>query len=104
MEKVQIKPTVEESPARALEQLQHTKFDLVITDVNMPGMSGFELCKQLRATPANRTTPVIFVTVQDDFERRTHSALSGGNELIGKPYLLMELAVKALGHVLRKPA
>ncbi|MEI7732454.1 MAG: response regulator [Verrucomicrobiota bacterium] len=104
LEQIQIKPIAEESPECALEKMQHTVFDLVITDVNMPGMSGFDLCKRLHATPGNRATPVIFVTVQDDFQRRTQSVLSGGNEMIAKPYLLMELGVKALVHLLKKPA
>jgi phosphoserine phosphatase RsbU/P len=69
--------------------------------VDMPGMNGFELCTKLRALHRNKTTPVVFVTSLTDFESRANSTMSGGNDLIAKPFLFMELAVKALVYVLR---
>jgi DNA-binding response OmpR family regulator len=44
---------------------------------------------------------VVFVTGLNDFESRANSTMSGGNDLIAKPFLFMELAVKALVYVLR---
>lgn len=85
-----------EDPVLALQVLQTNHFSLIFLDVEMPGMNGFELCNHLRTLPSNKTTPVIFITSLTDFENRTRSAMSGGNELIAKPFLLMELAVKAL--------
>ena len=67
----------------------------------MPGMDGFELCTRLRNLPAHRKTPVVFVTSLSDFETRTSSTMSGGNDFIAKPFLFIELAVKALIFVLR---
>jgi DNA-binding response OmpR family regulator len=67
----------------------------------MPGMNGFELCTRLRTYPTNAKTPVIFVTGLTDFESRAKSTLSGGSDLIAKPFLFMELAVKAITHILR---
>ena len=81
--------------------LAEKRFDLIILDVDMPVMNGFELCTKLRALPAQTKTPVLFVTGLTDFESRARSTLSGGNDLIAKPFLFMELAVKALTHVLR---
>jgi len=52
--------------------------------------------------PAHKKTPVIFVTSLNDFENRANSTMSGGNDFIGKPFLFIELAVKALVCVLRK--
>jgi DNA-binding response OmpR family regulator len=43
----------------------------------------------------------VFVTTMNDFESRANSTMSGGNDFIAKPFLFMELAVKALVHVLR---
>jgi DNA-binding response OmpR family regulator len=68
----------------------------------MPGMTGFELCGKLRAIPAHQHTPVVFVTVLNDLGNRANSMVSGGNDFIGKPFLFMELAVKALVFVLRR--
>jgi DNA-binding response OmpR family regulator len=68
----------------------------------MPGMTGFELCTKLRALPQHKKTPVLFVTCMTDLESRAKSSLSGGNEFIAKPFLLIELTVKALTYILRK--
>lgn len=101
LEKAKLNCVSLEDPAVAYERLLHTAFDLVVLDVDMPGMSGFELCTKLRMLPAHKKTPVIFVTGLDDFESRTSSTVSGGNDFIAKPFLYMELAVKALVYVLR---
>jgi len=90
-----------DDPALALKLLEENRFDLILLDVQMPGLNGFELCAQLHDTRANATTPVIFLTALNDFETRTRSTLSGGIDFIGKPVMLVELAVKALTHVLR---
>ena len=90
-----------EDPSVALNLLAGSPFDLVVLDVDMPGLSGFDLCTRLRAFPAHAKTPVVFVTGLTDFESRARSTLSGGNDFIAKPFLFMELAVKALTHVLR---
>jgi CheY-like chemotaxis protein len=87
----------------ALSVLKENPFDLVFLDAEMPGMSGFELCAELRKLSTNKNTPVIFVTSLTKFEVRAQSSLSGGNDLIAKPFLMMELAVKALTYLL-KPA
>ncbi len=71
-------------------------YDVIFLDVEMPGMDGFELCTQIHKTALNRNTPVVFVTGQNDFDARVQSTLSGGCDLIAKPFLTFELAVKAL--------
>jgi len=76
-------------------------FDLVFLDVDMPGMTGFELCAKLRAMPHHKKTPVIFVTSLNDFDNRTSSTMAGGNDFIAKPFLFIELTVKALICVMR---
>jgi CheY-like chemotaxis protein len=88
-------------PLLALQVATENRFDLVFLDVDMPGMNGFELCQKLRALPSYQKTPIIFVTSYGDFESRAKSTLSGGNDLIIKPFLYMELAVKALATLLK---
>lgn len=101
LEKAKLKSVGVEDPQTALTLLSENTFDLVFLDVDMPGMDGFELCTRLRNMPAHRKTPVIFVTSLNDFESRTSSTISGGNDFIAKPFLFIELAVKALIFVLR---
>jgi DNA-binding response OmpR family regulator len=64
-------------------------------------MNGFELCTKIRTLKAHKKTPVIFVTSLTDFESRANSTMSGGSDLIAKPFVFMELAVKALIYILR---
>lgn len=85
-----------EDPMAAEHVLEETHFDLIILDVEMPGQSGIELCARIRKMTMNRTTPVVFVTAHSDFGNHAKSTLSGGNDFIGKPFLPMELTVKAL--------
>jgi DNA-binding response OmpR family regulator len=101
LEKAQLQSVSVEDPNAAFKLLSENHYDLVILDVDMPGMTGYELCLKLRGLPAHKKTPVVFVTRLDDFNNRTSSMMAGGNDFIGKPFLYIELAVKALIHVLR---
>lgn len=101
LEKAQIPCSTLDSPVKALEQLEKHRFDLIFLDVDMPELTGFDVCTRVRAGTTNKKTPVIFVTGLTDFESRARSTLSGGNDLIAKPFLFMELAVKAITQILR---
>lgn len=101
LDKVGLKSINLGEPNSALAILSANPFELVFLDVDMPGMSGFELCQKIRALPAHAKTPVVFVTGLTDFDSRTKSMLSGGNDFIAKPFIFLELGVKALIHVFR---
>src|SRR5438477_11299274 len=83
-------------PLAAQRLLKRERFDLIFLDVEMPGLTGLELCVQIRAMKLNRSTPIVFVTSHSDFGSRAQSTLSGGNDFIAKPFLLVEAALKAL--------
>jgi DNA-binding response OmpR family regulator/HPt (histidine-containing phosphotransfer) domain-containing protein len=101
LEKASLKSVSVEDPQTALQLTSENPYDLIFLDVQMPGMDGFELCTKVRAHPCNKTTPVIFVTSLTDFKSRARSSLSGGTDLIAKPFMFIELSVKALTYVLR---
>jgi DNA-binding response OmpR family regulator len=101
LEKAYLKSINIEDPGVALKMATENAYDLIFLDVQMPGMDGFELCTKIRALPVNKTTPIIFVTSLTDFKSRAKSSLSGGTDLIAKPFMFIELTVKALTHVLR---
>jgi DNA-binding response OmpR family regulator len=92
-----------QDPNGALDLLTQTNYDLVLLDINMPQLTGFELCEKLRALPNHKTTPVIFVTAFNNFENRKQSVLSGGGDLIAKPVSPLELALKVTIHLLKAP-
>jgi len=101
LEKANLKSTSVEEPQVALNLMSEKPYDLVFLDVQMPGMDGFEVCTKIRTLPLNKTTPVIFVTSLTDFKSRARSSLSGGTDLIAKPFMFIELSVKALTYLLR---
>lgn len=82
-------------PRKAIQQVQSTRYDLLMIDIVMPGMSGFELCEKIRAIQGYADTPVIFITVNEKFVNWLETVLSGGNEIISKPIQPLELALKA---------
>ncbi|MDO8459371.1 MAG: diguanylate cyclase [Burkholderiaceae bacterium] len=59
--------------------------DLVLLDIVMPGMDGFEVCGQLKANDATRNIPVIFVTAHTDAAQETHGLSLGAVDFIAKP-------------------
>jgi CheY-like chemotaxis protein len=102
LQRAQIQTSSTEDPKQGLQRLQECRFDLVLLDISMPGMDGFELCERLRKLPGYQKTPVIFVTAHGDFENRAKSRLSGGDDLIAKPVFPMDLAVKAVALLLKR--
>jgi len=101
LEKAGLKASSVEDPQTALNQASERQYDLIFLDVQMPGLDGFELCTKIRGLPLNKTTPVIFVTNLNDLKSRARSSLSGGNDFIAKPFMFIELSVKALTYVMR---
>jgi len=69
----------------AVQQLQAQQPDLLITDVEMPGMDGFELTRHIRGNPQTAQLPVIMITAADDRHREQADA-AGVSVLLGKPY------------------
>lgn len=101
IEKAGVRAVICENGAAALEKARSTHFDLIVLDVDMPGMNGYEVCTKLRAQPVYKDTPVIFVTGLSDFQSRARSTLSGANDLIAKPFVFVELSVKVLSYLLK---
>lgn len=79
------KVALAEGGVEALEKLEHCQFDLVIMDMQMPGMDGFEVCRQLKATPSLATIPVIFITASYDEKEEVKGFLVGAADFIHKP-------------------
>jgi CheY-like chemotaxis protein len=98
--KVGLQATPVADPRQALEALKHTRFHLILSDVMMNGMSGFQFAAQVRTMTGYARTPIIFVTALGEFESQFRASSHGADDLIAKPFLLMELGTKALLHVL----
>lgn len=70
----------------ALAKAGGAKFDLVITDLNMPEMDGITLIKQLRAMPKHKFTPVIMLTTESQEEKKQEGKAAGASGWIVKPF------------------
>ncbi len=79
------------SGEEALDRVRTDPPDLVITDIIMPGMSGYEVCMRLRADPATALTPVVLVTSLDPQQERITGIEAGADDFISKPVNWAEL-------------
>ena len=68
--------------------------DLILLDVMMPGMDGFEVCRRLRADPLLAEVPVIMVTALDDRDSRLQGIRSGADDFVSKPFDRVELRAR----------
>ena len=78
----------------ALEAVQRDRPDVVLLDVEMPGLNGLEVCRRLKADPATRLTPVVMVTGQTDLSDRIRGIEAGADEFLSKPVHPQELRVR----------
>lgn len=101
LRRAQLDAEASDNPLSGLELLRQRQYDLVLLDIEMPNMTGFDLCRKLRTLTGYARTPVIYVTAHTDFENRARSVLAGGNDLIAKPIFPIELAVKVVTHLLK---
>lgn len=77
--------------AEALRLSAEHRPDLVLLDVMMPGMSGFEVCEQLRADPHMAEVPILLVTALEDRQSRVAGLEAGADDFIRKPFDQLEL-------------
>ncbi|MFZ5655878.1 MAG: chemotaxis response regulator CheY [Pseudomonadota bacterium] len=78
----------------ALVEMRKAKFDLVITDWNMPGMPGIDLLRTIRADEHLKKTPVLMVTAESKREQIIEAAQAGVNGYVIKPFTAATLADK----------
>jgi two-component system, OmpR family, response regulator MtrA len=76
--------------------------DLAVLDVMMPGLSGFELARRLRALPALSELPVVFVTARSDAASMNEGFKAGGSVYLTKPFSSQRL-VELVGRLLSPP-
>lgn len=85
--------------ASALESIQMTHPQLILLDVMLPDMSGFELCKQLKSQPSLSETPVIFMTALDEPKYKVQGFAAGGVDYLTKPLERLELLARIDNHL-----
>jgi two-component system cell cycle response regulator len=82
------------SGQEALRLIPQILPDLVLLDVMMPGMDGFEVCRKLRLDPVTAQIPVLLITALDDRETRLEGISAGADDFISKPYDRAEIRLR----------
>lgn len=77
-----------------LDRLRKKHFDIVVTDIMMPEMDGFELLKEIRKRPDTELMPVIFLTARVGLEDKLNGLECGANDYVTKPFEIKELIVR----------
>ena len=83
----------------ALEQVQYATPDLILLDVVMPGMDGFETCRRLKAGPSTREIPVIFMTARSETRDRIEGFAAGAADYVVKPLQHEEVLARVNAHL-----
>jgi signal transduction histidine kinase len=85
--------------ASGLKMAQEKAYDLILLDVVMPALNGFEVCRRLKARPETADIPVIFITAKQDEESILAGFEAGAVDYVSKPFKAAELLVRVKTHL-----
>ncbi len=83
----------------ALKSLQNMAPDLVLLDIRMPGMDGYEVCREVKKNPATQDIPVLFLSALDDPVDKVKAFDAGGVDYITKPFQTDEVVARVETHL-----
>jgi two-component system, OmpR family, alkaline phosphatase synthesis response regulator PhoP len=95
MENLPCRITTAADGLEALEKVQQEDPDLILLDIMMPRMSGFEVCRQLKTDPRTREIPIMMVTALNEMADIEKAVASGTDDFISKPVNRLELLTRA---------
>src|SRR5262245_55802545 len=78
----------------ALRSVEKNPPDLVLLDIMMPGLDGYEVCRRLRASAATREIPVMFLSALEEVKDKAHGFELGGNDYLVKPFEVLEVKAR----------
>jgi DNA-binding response OmpR family regulator len=84
---------------RALKRVRAYPPDLILLDVQMPGIDGFETCQRLKADPATASIPIIFMTALSDADSKLKGFALGAVDYITKPFQEIEVLARVKTHL-----
>ena len=93
-----------QSATKAIEIVKNKNIDLILLDIMMPGMDGYEVCREIKEIPDKKDIPVIFLTAKNDIESVTKGFRAGGVDYIVKPFNNEELVARVETHLKLKDA
>src|SRR5262245_124943 len=78
----------------SLRSIEKNPPDLVLLDIMMPGLDGYEVCRRLRASPATREIPVMFLSALEEVKNKAEGFEVGGNDYLVKPFEVLEVKAR----------
>ncbi|MBW4505310.1 MAG: hybrid sensor histidine kinase/response regulator [Scytonematopsis contorta HA4267-MV1] len=91
--------SVVKSGETALEKLHHIQPDLILLDVMMPGIDGFETCRRIKSNPNTKDIPIIFMTALSDIDNKVGGLQLGAVDYITKPIQVEEVLARVRVHL-----
>ena len=88
--KVRVAPNGE----RALIAVDKERPDLMLLDINLPDINGFDVCRKLKSDPATQDVPIIFISALDEVDDKVEAFEAGGADYITKPFQIREVLVR----------
>jgi len=88
-----------ENGERALKILEEIKIDLILLDIIMPEMDGFEVCRLIKKNPETENIPIIFLTAKSETGEIVKGFQAGGVDYITKPFVKEELFARVNNHI-----
>lgn len=104
LKKAGLRTAVAGDVAGALQGIREKRPDLVLLDVNLPGGSGFDVCRSLNSEAVALTTPILFISANDDTSTKIHGFEAGGVDYITKPIVGAEVIARVRTHLRLKQA
>ncbi|MFW5807640.1 MAG: HD-GYP domain-containing protein [Spirochaetota bacterium] len=86
----------------ALQSIKNSKPDLILLDISMPEMDGYEVCERIKADPATRDIPVIFISAISETFDKVRAFRTGGVDYIVKPFQVEEVRARIRTHIRMK--
>lgn len=83
----------------ALKAIRRRSPDLVLLDILMPGADGYEICAELKAAPATRDIPILFISALSETQDKVKAFESGGLDYISKPFRAEEVVARVEAHL-----
>ena len=99
LNKAGLKTVIANSGEAALKRVKHIKPDIILLDVNMPGMDGFEACRRLKAIDAVKDAPIIFITANTNAKNKVKGLEMGAVDYITKPFQPEEIVSRVNKHL-----
>lgn len=87
------------SGKQALSVVEDTLPDLILLDISMPGMDGFEVCRILKKEERTKSIPIIFLTAKTEIDNMVHGFSLGADDYVTKPFNTLELLARVRAHV-----